>query len=290
MRTDKGRNEIGWFKGERWLVATGLLGFALALMCGIWALIAGAEMPPDGNLWKAFSFNAALGLFLLSTAAISPISGMGRKSRGFFRWSYIVLALYSYFVETVQNIRGVNPRYAEDGSTFDVIAAGVFALVAFLLVGYYLFFAIQFFKKKTYEANPELVLAIRYAMLSIMVAFAGGISISVNGGRFVGAEGNLIWLHGMGFHAIQALPIIGALAAGSALPSAFRSKLIHVAGIAFFLGLLAMGWQTLLGRPLLEWTALPLAAAACYILVSAAGARALFAERLPRSNDNGITA
>lgn len=290
MKTESGKGEIGWIKSEKWLVATGLLGFALALMCGIWALVAGAAMPPDGDLWKAFSFNAALGLFLLSTAAISPISGMGRKGRGFFRWSYIVLALYSYFVETVQHIRGVNPRFAEDGSTFDAIAAGIFALVAFLLVGYYLFFAIQFFREKTYKANPELVLAARYAMLSIMVAFAGGISISVNGGRFVGAEGNLIWLHGMGFHAMQALPIIGWLAAGAAFPSAFRRKLIHVAGMAFFIGLLAMGWQTLLGRPLLEWTALPLAAAACYILVTAAGARALFAERLRRPRDSGISA
>lgn len=122
-------------------------------------------------------------------------------------------------------------------------------------------------------------------------AFAGGISISMNEGRFIGAEGNLIWLHGMGFHAIQALPFIGLLAAGSALPTAFRRKLIHVAGITFFLGLLAMGWQTLLGRPLLEWSALPLAAAACFILVTAAGARALFAERLrSQPRDKGIPA
>ncbi|MDQ6419755.1 hypothetical protein RB620_09965 [Paenibacillus sp. LHD-117] len=290
MGTDKAQGEAGWFTGEKWMVATGLLGFALALMCGVWALIGGAEMPPDGNLWKAFSFNAALGIFMLSTAAISPLSGMGRKGRAFFRWSYIVLALYSYFLETVQNIRGVNPRFAENGSTFDIIAAGVFGLVALLLAGYYLLFAIQFFKRTTYEANPELVLGIRYAMVSIMVAFAGGISISMNGGRFIGAEGNLIWLHGMGFHAIQALPFIAWLAVGSALPAAFRRTLIHVSGIAFFLGLLAMGWQTLLGRPLLEWSALPLAAAACFILVTAAGARSLFAERQRRSDGKGISA
>lgn len=290
MRTVEGQGGFGWFKGEKWLVATGLLGFALALMCGIWALVAGAEMPPDGDLWKAFSFNAALGIFLLSTAAISPISGMGRKGRAFFRWSYIVLALYSYFLETVQHIRGVNPRFNDTGSTFDSITANVFAFVALLLVVYYLYFAIQFMKRKTYEANPELVLGIRYAMLSIMVAFAGGITISVNEGRFVGAEGNLIWLHGMGFHAIQALPFIAWLAAGSALPAAFRRKLIHVAGLAFFLGLLAMGWQTLLGRPLLEWSALPLAAAACFIIVTAAGARSLFAERRRRTTGKGISA
>jgi hypothetical protein len=264
-----------WFKQERGMIATGLLGFVLAIGCACWALVAGAETGTDGNLWKAFSFNSALGLFLLSTAAIMPVSGMGHKMAAFFRVSYISLALYSYFAETVQHIRGVNPRFPVNGSLFDDIVAGGFTLVALLLVVFYVLFASYFFKKRTLEKNPELVLGTRYAMLSVMVSFAGGVAISVNSSRFVGAEGNLIWLHGLGFHAIQALPFIAWLAAGTMYAHASRRMLVHISGIAFFLGLMAMGWQTLLGRGLLEWSALPLTAAACFILVTAAGARAL---------------
>ncbi|WP_214627853.1 hypothetical protein [Paenibacillus agaridevorans] len=266
---------ISWFRLEKGMLATGLLGLVLAIACACWALIAGPERPPEGDLWKAFSFNAALGVFLISTAAIMPLSGMKRKTLAFFRMTYIALALYSYFAETVQNVRGVNPRFPVNGTTFDEIAAGIFTLVALLLVVFYVIFAVGYWRRSAYDRNPELVLGIRYAMLSVMVSFAGGIAISVNSSRFLGAEGNLIWLHGLGFHAIQALPFIAWLAAGTMYAHASRRMLVHISGIAFFLGLMAMGWQTLLGRGLLEWSALPLTAAACFILVTAAGARAL---------------
>ncbi|MHA6480716.1 hypothetical protein ACX1C1_02060 [Paenibacillus sp. strain BS8-2] len=268
-----------WFIEEKAMIIVGLLGFVLALFCTCLALVTGADRPPDGNLWHAFSFDAALGIFMLSTAAVMPFSGLGRRSKGIFRWSYIVLVIYCYAQETIQHVRGVNPRYPENGSTFDDIAAGIFIMDAFLLVLFYLWFAISFFKRSAFAQHPELVLSIRYAMASIMVSFAGGISIAMNESRMVGAEGNLITLHGLGFHAIQALPIIAALAAGATLAARVRLTLVHVAGSAYFVGLLAIGWQTMLGRPLLEWSALPLTAAACYVLVAVACARALFVKR-----------
>ncbi len=64
---------------------TGLLGFLLAAVCGVWTLINGGEVAPGGDVSKAFSFNAALGIFLLSTAAILPFSAMGVRSRAVFR-------------------------------------------------------------------------------------------------------------------------------------------------------------------------------------------------------------
>jgi len=264
-----------WIREERALAWTGVLGLVLAVLCGLWVLIFGAERPPDGSMAKAFSFNAALGVFLLSTAAIAPLSGMGPKGRAAFRWTYVVLALYSYAAETVQHFRGVNPRFAYGGAVFDQAVSSGFALVALLLVVVYVIFAIPYFRRKTFERSPETVLGIRYAMAAVMLSFGGGIWISVNGGRFIAEEGNLIWFHGLGFHALQALPILAWLTSKSEAPVYVKLRLNHIAGISFLTGLAAIGWQTMLGRPLLELTALPLAAAACVAVAAAAGVKAL---------------
>ncbi|SFI39368.1 hypothetical protein SAMN02799624_00786 [Paenibacillus sp. UNC496MF] len=262
-----------FFQGEKWLVLTGLFGFLLAAVCGIWWLTGGAAVAPGGDISHAFSFDAALGLFVLSTAAIVPLSGAGPKVRAFFRWSYVPLALYSYAAETVQNARGVNPRFLEDGAAaFDVAVGNIFASVAALLILYYLFFAGYFFRPGAYRRQPELAIGIRYAMAAVVVSFAAGIWISMNQGRTVGTDGNLIWLHGLGFHALQALPAVAWLSARAARRGFASRGYIHAAGISFLLGLLAIGWQTYLGRALFVWSALPLAAAACFLISLAAGA------------------
>ncbi|MFD0695593.1 hypothetical protein ACFQZT_15950 [Paenibacillus sp. GCM10027628] len=254
------------FEGEKWLVLTGLLGFLLAGICAVWVLLYGGPVSPKGNVLNACSFDAAIGIFLLSTAAITPLTAMGPKGRAFFRWSYILLALYSYLAETVQNFRGVNPRFVNGGAPFDVAVGSIFAFVALLLILCYLFLAIQYFRKKAYKLRPELVVGIRYAMVAIMISFAAGIWISFNQGRTVGLHGNIIWLHGLGFHALQAIPFVGWLAERASLT---RSRLIHITGCTYLLGLAAIGWQTILGRSILEWSALPVLAVGCFLIALA---------------------
>lgn len=266
---------VKFFEGEKWLVLTGLLGFLLAGVCALWIILYGGEVSPEGDLSKAFSFNAALGMFLLSTAAISPFSGMKAKSRAFFRWSYIILALYSYFAETVQNFRGVNPRFVQDGSAFDIGVGSGFAFVALLLVLYYLVLAIQYFRRKAYNLRPELVLGIRYAMIAIMLSFAAGIWISVNQGRLIGLHGNIIWLHGLGFHALQAVPLVAWLTERTSLTPTVRRRWIHLTGIAYLIGLLAIGWQTFLGNSIIEWSVLPILACGSFVIALVGGALVL---------------
>ncbi|MFF3925255.1 hypothetical protein [Paenibacillus lactis] len=255
----------GVFKQERWLIMAGLLGFLLAGICGIWVLIYGAPVAPEGNIGKAFSFNAALGIFLLSTAAILPFSGLGTRSKAWFRWSYILLALYSYFAETVQNFRGVDPRYVQNGSVFDEAVSNLFVLVALLLVLFYVIIAVQYFRRRVLNANPEIVLGIRYAMIAVIISFAAGIWISINSGRFTGAGGNIIWLHGFGFHALQVVPFAAWLSMITLNPAS-RFIVIHLTGICYLLGLMSIGWQTLLGYTLFEWSALPIGAAFFFLV------------------------
>lgn len=260
------QRSLRFFEGEKYLVVTGLLGFVLAFFCATIAWVNGEVVAPEGNMLKAFSFNAALGLFLLSTAAIVPFSGMGSKNRIFFRWSYISLAMYSYFAETVQNYRGVNPRFVAGGTNYDVAVGSIFTFVAFLLILFYLYLAVPFFRAKAYRLRPALVLGIRYAICAIMLSFAAGIWISVNEGRSVGLGGNIIWLHGLGFHALQAVPFVAWLTERRALRSSVNHRLIHLTGIFYVLGLLVIGWQTLLGHSIFAWTVLPLLAAFCFLL------------------------
>lgn len=283
-RNEPASGKIGFFEGEKWLVLTGLLGFLLAGVCGVWWLLFGGPVGPDGDVSHAFSFNAALGLFLLSTAAILPFSRSKVKTRAVFRWSYIALALYSYFAETVQNFRGVNPRFVNGGASFDVAVGNIFAFVALLLIVYYLVLAGHYFRPQAYRRHPELSVGIRYAMVAVLLSFSAGIWISMNQGRIVGTDGNIIWLHGLGFHALQVMPIVAWLAARASHTAKTGSTFIHITGISFILGLIAIGWQTYLGHSILAWSALPLAAAACFLISFASGAGALQAAfKVPRT-------
>lgn len=257
---------------EKWLMATGLLGFLLAGICAVWVLLFGAEVMPGGDISKAFSFNAALGIFLLSTAVIMPYSAMGTRSKMYFRVTYIMLALYSYGAETIQNFRGVNPRFVQNGTSFDETVANGFALVAILLVVCYMFLAVQYFRRKAYVRDPEMVTAIRYAMAAAVISFAAGIWISINFGRFTGLNGNIIWLHGLGFHALQAVPLAAWLTKYSSLAVPVRRIVIHITGISYLLGLIAIGIITWNGNSVLEWSALQVAAIVSFAISLTAGA------------------
>ncbi|MCJ8011843.1 hypothetical protein MUG84_08825 [Paenibacillus sp. KQZ6P-2] len=271
VRNEGTSAEIRLFEGEKWLVLTSILGFLLSAFCGLWVVVFGKDVAPSGNILNAFSFNAAIGIFLLSTAAILPYSGLGRKSKAFIRYPYIALTLYAYAAETVQNFRGVNPRFVRGGSPFDVAVGSIFAFVALLLILFYLVPAIAYFRSKVYRIHPELVTGIRYAMLAVILSFAAGIWISTNQGRVVGLHGNIIWLHGLGFHALQAVPLVAWLAVHSSLSRASRIRMIHLTGISYILGLLAIGWQTVLGHAILEWSLLPVAAGICFLISLCAG-------------------
>ncbi|MCM3787854.1 hypothetical protein M3221_05395 [Domibacillus indicus] len=80
------------WREEPVLTAAGLLGFTLAAFCAVMMAVQGVIVPPEGNLLSAFSFNAALGLFLITTAFLVPLAGFSRRKRQIFCWSYLVCA------------------------------------------------------------------------------------------------------------------------------------------------------------------------------------------------------
>ncbi|GKU77255.1 hypothetical protein [Paenibacillus sp. L3-i20] len=246
------------FAGERLLVMVGLLGLVLAAISALYIGFNGATILPEGNIESVFSFDAALGLFALSIAAIMPLANLSSRNRAIIRWLFIQSALYAYAVETIQHFRGINPRFSEVGTTADTIFGALFGLESFVLIIATVLLAISFFRRRGYEALKPLVLSIRYAFVSTMAAFAGGIWMIALQSRYTGDAGNLIVLHGLGFHALQALPLLGWLLMRSNMDAKITHRWVHIGSISWTLAILFVAIQTVLGRTLFELTLLPI--------------------------------
>lgn len=251
------------FKGEKWLVITGLMGFLLAVLTAVAIFIRGPIVLPEGDLGDVFSFNAAIGIFILSIAAVLPLAGFSPKKRKTVRWLFIFSSLYAYSVETIQHFRGLNPRFSREGAAIDAIAGILFGVVSLLLVTLCIVLLIQFFKV---SQRPLLILGIRYAFLSVFAANLAGIGMVMLQSRFVGGTGNLIVLHGMGFHALQTLIVSGWLLEKVQGRDPLKKRLIHYGSAAWLMAILMIGIQTMLGRSVFEWSLLPILAGILVII------------------------
>lgn len=260
------------FSGERLLVMVGLLGFALAAIIAVYIGFNGAAVLPEGNLESAFSFDAALGVYMLSIAAILPLAGIGSRKRATVRWVFIIGTLYSYAVETIQHFRGINPRYSQVGTIVDTLLGGLFGLESLVIIVVTVMVAIPFFRQGLPVARPLLVLGIRYAFVSTMIAFAGGAWMIAIQGRFTGDAGNLIVLHGLGFHAMQTLPILGWLLERASIDGKIARRWIHVGSIAWTVSLVLVLIQTSLGQTAFELTTLPVLSGIMLLVWVVAGA------------------
>jgi glucan phosphoethanolaminetransferase (alkaline phosphatase superfamily) len=117
------------FQGERALIITGLIGFLLSAGISIFIFFNDPIIAPEGNMRDAFSFNAAIGMFILSIAAILPLSRFGARKRKVVRWLFIFASIYSYTIETLQNFRGINPRFSREGTVVDIVAGMLFGVI-----------------------------------------------------------------------------------------------------------------------------------------------------------------
>jgi len=266
IRSENKASEMRLFQGERILVIIGLLGFVLAAGIAVYIGLYGTEIPPEGSAESAFSFDAAIGIFILSVAAFLPLSGLSPRKRAGVRWFFIISVVYSYAIETIQHFRGINPRFSNIGGVADQIAGALFGLDAILIVIVTALLAIPYFRKRQPDERPLLVLGIRYAFISLMFAFAAGIWMIVMQGRFTGAAGNLIVLHGLGFHALQTLPLLGWLQERAGTDEQRARRIIHIGSVVWTISIILICLQTALGRSVFELTTLPILAGAMLLV------------------------
>lgn len=246
------------FEGERGLVLTGLIGFILAAGIAIYIFFQGPIISPEGNMKDAFSFNAALGMFILSIAAVLPLARFSAGKRKAVRTLFIVTSLYSYTIETLQNFRGISPRFSRVGTAIDMSAGILFGVVSLVLVTLIILLTIHFLCIKSPYERPLLLLGTRYAFISAIAANLAGLWMIVLQDRLTGDAGNLIVLHGIGFHALQTLILPAWLLEKVQMNERFKIGLIHIGSMAWMLMILLIGIQTTLGKSVFELTLLPL--------------------------------
>lgn len=237
---------------ERALALTGALGLALGGVCFGAIAVHGVMVEPEGNLYKAGTFDAAVGMFLLTLALIAPVAGMSPRGRSVWRVSLVLLTLFGYGVETIQVFRGLDPRFSRVGTPFDQILGGVFFLSAIAIMICFCALCFRFFFRSTSGEDGPLVLALRYGTAASMLGFGIGIAMSAFGGPGYGGGGNLLPLHAVGFHGLQAVPLVALLGRwGGQEAGAVRSA-VHVAGLAWLGLCLGVAAQSFGGRSVLE--------------------------------------
>jgi hypothetical protein len=254
----------GWRRmmETRVLVVMGFVGIGLGLIClTVMAARGGVPIPPEGDLSKPASFNIAVGIYILTITLLVPSAGFSeRGKKRWVRWN-VGLFTYAYIIETVQVFRGLDPRFSRHGTPLDQLAGGVFFLTALGVMVLFIIMAAKFFRRGRPDADSPVILAIRYGTAAAMGAFIAGIWMSVIQGRTTGEAGNILPLHALGFHGLQAVPLIALLLLWSGYDSDETRKWVHATGFVWVAACAAVAWQTIAGRSVSEVSAAPLATA-----------------------------
>ncbi len=250
----------------RWpaLKLNGLLGVGLGAMCGIIAVFRGPEIPPEGNLIDTASFDGALGVFTLTLAVMATGVSWARWSRRVWVGTVVAVTLYAYGIETIQAFRGLDPRFSSVAGPIDEAAGGIFGGTAIIVAICFTILAFKYFRART----TPLVAAVRYGATTAWLAFGVGIAMSAANGRFVPENGNLLFVHAVGFHGLQAVPLVALMLHWANATDDLARPLVHVAGLAWLGLCVALVWQSASGRALGELSIASLLVVVCLLIFS----------------------
>jgi hypothetical protein len=181
-------------------------------------------------------------------------------------------------LESLQAFGGIDPRFTEEGGPVDVVAGIVFGLTAASNTVLFVILGLRFFRGDVLTNRPLLRLAVRYGAVAVGISFAVGIVMSINSGRHMGDNGNLLLSHALGGHGLQALPVVALLVAAGrgALPA---GTWLHAAGAGWLVACTAALGQALLGRPPLEASVVTAVIVAGLALWAAGATRAFLSWR-----------
>jgi hypothetical protein len=247
---------LGILRRERALTATALLGVALGMACAAGIVIRGSELVgTEGHLRKAATFDVAVGIYLLTLVMLLPLARFSRGGLMAWRVTLVGLTLFAFGMENVQVWRGIDPRFTRVGSATDQMLGGFFFLSAMGMVASFVVLAWKLLARRMDGADGPLLLALRYAGVATFGAFGAGIWMSAVGGSRAGEAGNILPLHALGFHGLQALPLVAILLAWAGVGAHRARPWIHAAGAAWLAACAAVAWQTARGGAPLELSA-----------------------------------
>ncbi len=235
-----------WLEEERGIAAMGALGILLAAGIGVVWLVHGPVIEPEGVLSKPLTFDLAVGIYTLTLALMVPLARFPQKALRRWRATTIVFMLIGFSIETVQSLRGLDPRFSRVAGPVDQAIGVLFLTFAIVTMILFWILAVRFFDLRREGAERTLVLGVRYACLATALAFVGGIAMSVLNSRFYGESGNLLTIHALGFHGLQAIPLVAILAIRGNAGEVGRGW-VHAAGLLWLGTCLLVGLQTRLG-------------------------------------------
>ncbi len=270
------------FREERGLTLTALSGVALGAIVLAIAFIRGPIVEPEGDLMKPATFNLAVGIFILSLIPWLPASGFTDAGRRLWRKWMIAMLIYSFGIETIQQLRGIDPRFslAEPQSQ---IFGGLFFASALAIAVMSIGLGMRAFDASGAGRRGLLVIAARWAGASMLIGFIAGMWLSANRGRFVGDAGNLLPLHAAGFHAVQAVPLVALMLAWSSVSTDAARRWVHLAGASWALACVAIWWQTAHGRAVTDLAGAGILAVILLGIWTMAALRGLVAWRIKSS-------
>jgi hypothetical protein len=201
-----------------------------------------------------------VGLYVLTLTFFVPGARFSPRGRAVWVGLTIAILVFSYSLETIQIMRGLDPRFSRAGSPVVQMLGGIFFLTALTLVVLFGILAWKYFRNRSDSGSP-LLLAIRYGFASVFAGFGAGLWLSANQGSHVGAEGNILPLHALGFHGLQAIPIIALFLMWAGASTEQSRRWVHIAGIAWLVACAAVAAQTAQGNAPMAITPASLAGA-----------------------------
>jgi Domain of unknown function (DUF4281) len=277
------------FRREWAVTAMGVLGLVLGAACAVAIGVRGTELVgTEGHLRKAMTFDIAVGIYLLTLVALMPLARFSRGGAWAWRIAQVLLVLFAYGMENVQIARGIDPRFTRVGSGMDQMLGGFFFLSAIGMIALFAVLAWKLLARRMDGADGPLLLSLRYAGVATAGAFAAGFWMSAVGGARAGAEGSILPLHAIGFHGLQALPLVAILLAWAGVPARRARPWVHAAGVAWLAACAAIAWQTVQGRSLFD--ASPAALGTVLALLAYAAVAALAARTWLRGGEAPVPA
>ena len=238
---------------NRPLALAGVVGITVGLICfAVLAARHGVPIPPEGDLTKSGSFDVAVGIYLLTLTLLLPSAGFSDWGRRLWVRMNVGLFAYGISVETVQILRGIDPRFSKVGTPTDRIIGLVFFGTALTIMTLFIIIAVKFFRRARPDADSPVLLAIRYGSITAIGAFVAGIWMSLNQGRHTGEAGNILPLHALGFHGLQAVPLVALLLTWAGVNADDTRKWVHATGIAWLIACAAVAQQTIAGRSIFD--------------------------------------
>ncbi len=238
----------GVIRNEPALTAAGSLGIVLAGGLAVAILLRGASVPPEGNLEKPLTFDLAIGIYVLTLAALAGVVRFPPRLGRMWRVAIVVTTLYAYGAETIQAARGFDPRFTRAGGAVEQILGSLLGLDAVFMIILFTILAVRFFRPDVTAARPLLVLGARYGAAAVVLGgFAAGFWMGAIQGRHVGESASLLPLHALGFHGLQAIPLLGWLLERSPVSPGRARARVHAAGVLWLLAVAGIGVQTVLG-------------------------------------------